>query len=496
MGVIRRQGIYATLAAYIGVLVGIVNQIWLYPTFLTENEIGLIYLLVDTAMLFIPFLLLGLVSVCLRYFPHFDNITQKHYGFLTFLLAIPLFTFLLFAVLFALFLPQFSTFFVKSPLYVRFLPLTLPLCFFLLYMSVLEAYCRSLQRTVIITLLREVFIRAATTVVVLLYGLSLLDTNRFVWCYIGIYGVVMLLLVVYIWRLGQFQLRNIDRSRFDADMLRDMAQYAFFILLGTIGGTVVYRIDTLLLSHYMGEADTGIFRITGFIGLVVEMPRRALSQIAAPVVAQEMKRGQIQVIANLYRSISTHQYLAGAFLLSIIWCNIDNIFALMPRGEVFAQGKYVVLLVGIAKIFDMVTSINEEIITYSPYYRYTTLLMLALIIVTVLTNITLIPIWGITGAAVASLLCIFLYNVFKFFLVYIKMKLQPFSNATLKITAITAIVWAANYLSPTLSTPLADLLLRSFLLSLLFGALTLSWKVSAEVNQFMHKGLRRWSSKK
>jgi len=489
LGIIKRQGIYATFAAYIGVLIGVVNQMWLYPRFLTESEIGLVYLLVDTAMLFVPFLLLGLASVCVRYFPHFNHIEQKHHGFLSFLLLIPLGTFALFALLFALFLPDFSANFAKSPLYVRFLPLTLPLCFFLLYISVLEAYCRSLQQTVVITLLREVFIRLATTVLVLLYGGALLNSEQFVQWYVGIYGIVVVLFIGYIAYLGQFRLGVIDRDKFTSPLLLDMGRYAFFILLGTIGGTIVYRIDALLLSHYLGEAETGIFRITGFIGLVVEMPRRALSQIAAPVVAQAMKDRKIDLISQLYRNISTHQYLAGAFLLCAIWCNIDNIFALMPRGEVFAAGKYVVLLVGIAKIFDMVTSINEEIIAYSPYYRYTPLLMLGLIGITVATNMALIPIWGITGAAVASLLCIALYNIGKFMLIYTKMGLLPFSRNTLKISAIATLALGASYICPTLPSAWVDLFVRSAIVTAIFAILTLAWNISDELRQMFQKAM-------
>lgn len=492
MGVIKRQGIYATIAAYIGVLIGIVNQMWLYPSFLTESEVGLIYSLVDTATLFTPFLLLGLVAVSVNYFPHFNNPAKGHHGFLTFLLLVPLFTFALFAILFTLFLPEISLSFAKSPLYARFLPLTLPLCFFLIYVSILEAYCRSLQQTIIITFLREVFIRAASGILVLLYGLSLINITYFVWLYISVYGLIVLLLLCYIGYLKQLHLSPIDPSKFDAQTLKSMKRYAFYILLGSIGSTIVYKIDSVILNYYLGEADTGIFRITGFIGLVVEMPRRALSQIAAPVVAQEMKLGNMTLIGNLYRTISTHQYLVGSFLLCGIWCNIDSIFAIMPRGDIYSNGKYVVLLVGISKIFDMATSINEEIIAYSSYYRYTTLFMLGLIIVTIISNMIFIPIWGITGAALASMFCILVYNIFKYLLIYHKLKLQPFSKATLKITAISLIVLTANLLLPAkLLTPFVDIIIRSLYICTLFGILTITWQVSDEINEMLSKMVKK-----
>ena len=49
MGIVIRQGVKGTIATYLGVAIGFVNTLWLYPKILTPDEIGLFRTLIDGA---------------------------------------------------------------------------------------------------------------------------------------------------------------------------------------------------------------------------------------------------------------------------------------------------------------------------------------------------------------------------------------------------------------------------------------------------------------
>ena len=65
-----------------------------------------------------------------------------------------------------------------------------------------------------------------------------------------------------------------------------------------------------------------------------------------------------------------NQLLIGGFLFILIWGNVNNIFQIMPHGEIYQKGKYVIFLIGISKVFDAATGINAAILSYSKYYYY------------------------------------------------------------------------------------------------------------------------------
>ena len=159
----------------------------------------------------------------------------------------------------------------------------------------------------------------------------------------------------------------------------------------------------------------------------------------------------------------------------------------MPNGNVYATGKYVVLFIAMAKLFDMATSINEEIIAYSEYYHYALSVMLLLVGLTVLTNLWLIPIYGIVGSAMATAITIFLYNVAKFFIIYAKFKIQPFSVATLKVILVSILVFLANQCLPSLQNLFSDLIIRSVLVSILYIGMIYVVKASEDINTLIHQ---------
>ena len=102
-------------------------------------------------------------------------------------------------------------------------------------------------------------------------------------------------------------------------------------------------------------------------------------------------------------------------------------------------GKYVFLYLAIAKLFDMVTSINSYILVYSKFYKFNLGFVIVLGILNVTLNIYLIPIFGMEGAAIASLTSLVMYNLMKIVFIFIKFKIHPFSKNTIKTLIIGTI---------------------------------------------------------
>ncbi len=106
-----------------------------------------------------------------------------------------------------------------------------------------------------------------------------------------------------------------------------------------------------------------------FIAVIIEIPKRSLSQVLIPLVVQANKDHDIKTLNVLYKKSSINQFLIGTMIFLIIWLNIDSLFSLIPNGDIYRQGKWVVFLISLAKLFDMLTGINAEIVGTSRYYK-------------------------------------------------------------------------------------------------------------------------------
>jgi len=73
---------------------------------------------------------------------------------------------------------------------------------------------------------------------------------------------------------------------------------------------------------------------------------------------------------------------------------------------------------------------------YSKYYWFNIVLILLLAIVLVTANNFLIPRYGINGAAAGASLALITFNFAKFIFIWLKLDLQPFNFAFVKVMLI------------------------------------------------------------
>ena len=87
-----------------------------------------------------------------------------------------------------------------------------------------------------------------------------------------------------------------------------------------------------------------------FMVMVIEMPRRFVGEISAPIISEAFGSGNLASINEHYRKASINLFLLGGLIYVLIIINLDNIYAIMPKGQIYEAGRNVVILVGLAKL--------------------------------------------------------------------------------------------------------------------------------------------------
>jgi O-antigen/teichoic acid export membrane protein len=231
---------------------------------------------------------------------------------------------------------------------------------------------------------------------------------------------------------------------------------------------------------------------------VIEIPKRAITTTASPLIARAFEKNDLLQVGSIYRKTSINQLIIGSLLLIGIWANLPNLFRLMPRGEYYQAGAFVVTIVGCGKLLDMVFGPSSEIIGLSRHYWFNLVVITLLAGIVIVANAILIPRMGLQGAAFGTVIALTIYNLSKFIFVYLKLGLQPFSIHTLKVMAIAAGTALLNQLLPSLEHPLFDILYRSFIITFFFSTLILATKSSEEVNAVfvtVLNKLKKWSGR-
>jgi O-antigen/teichoic acid export membrane protein len=492
MGVVINNSIKSSIITYLGIVIGAFNTLWLLPYCFSPEQIGLLRLLLDIPLLFSYFLQLSAPSVCDRYFQYFKNKEEKPMGFLPFILGYPLLAFIVFLIVYLLYHQHIlSIFESKSPIVMAFALFVVPLTLLLMYISILEAYLRAYFNILFTTFLREVVLRLFFMLAAILFYNKTLDMNGVVWLYVLAYAISFVAIVLYLVKQKLFNLK-VDFSHLPQKLFKEILWYILFMVPGTAGAMIIQKMDSLMLGSMKGLTHVAVYSIAFFIGTVVEVPKKTMNQISIPILSKASKENNWVVIAELYIKSALVQFLAGSTILLLIWINVDDILSLIPNPEAYREGKYVILLIGLAKIADMITSINAEIIQYSKYYKVNSYATFMLVIATILLNIWLIPLYNVIGAALAILIVVLGVNTFRTYYLYHRQKILPFSSKMwIVLVFMLACLAIAPYLPHSHKGGFAEILMYIFMKSAVLLACTYllvrKFKISSDLLQLMDK---------
>ena len=491
MGVIKRQGIQNTIISYAGMVIGYINTIFLFPNFLQPDQIGLTKLLVSVSGMFAQFSALGFTSVTFKFFPYYRDKEKQHQGFLFMLLVVPMAGFALISLLFVLFRPVVLKYYApnEAEVLLKYYYYIILLAFFGLFYILQDAYLKSLYKTVVPSFVNDFLLRVLTTLSISLYAFGLLDFEKFVLLYIGINCVTALVLSAYLIYLKQFFIKPTWLA-FKVRPLKEVLNYGLFSFIGNISTTLNNNIDSLMIMNFLGLDDVGIFNIAFIVTSAIRIPALSILKIVVPQVSDYWRTKDLPALKSLYQRVTSINLVLGCLLFIGIWANIDNIFSFMP--PVYRQGAYVFFFIGIARIFDMATGLNGVILLTSEKYRYDLLFNALLALLTIATNYIFIPIYGINGAAFASMLTIIAINLARLLFVWVVYKMQPFVWRSLLILGISAGTFFVSELIPPFKNHIFDLAVRSIFIAALYGILILWLKASPDASQFSKNLLKRW----
>ena len=504
MGIIARQSIKGTIATYFGVAIGFVTTFFILTKYLTPEEVGLTRVLVDAATLFSSLALLGTSSSTLRFYPHFKDDSQNQQGLYFWTLIIPFIGFLLFLVCFFAFKHWIiNTFKDNSPLFVNYVYFTLPMAFFILYMSVFEANATLLERVAIPRFIREVFIRASLLVGYLLYGLwHVIDLDGLVIVFCATYGLGALLNLGYLLFSQKISFKP-NFSNITPELRRDFLLYTLFLITAALVNSVMPTLSSFFISAKMGLMFTGIYAIANYIATMVEIPSRSLNAIVQPRIAVALRATppDFQAATKLYQQVSLNQMLAGMTILILIWINIDLFFEILPNGEQYAAGKWVVLILATSKLITSAFGIGGSSLSYTRWYYTSLFFTLFLLVMSISLNNYLIPICGIEGGAWATLGSNAIYLLL--LLLYVKWRVgtYPCSVGQLKVLAVGVLMIALNYLivfivgrlvtDPSLTFRIVEALIRTGIVAVTGLLMVYHWNVSPDVVGLIKKGMRK-----
>ncbi len=477
-----KQGFWATITVYSGVAIGYINTIIFFPKFFTLEELGLYRLIVSNAMILAPFAMMGFGPVIVKFFPYFADDRKRKTGLYTFAFAVPTVAFLLLTGILYVFYPVIRDFFGENgEKYLEYFHVTVILTFLIVIFSLLDRVSRIHLNIVLPNFLREIFMRIFSFIMALLVGVGVLEFSVAIYIVLFHYSIAIIVLTTFLVRQHDFRIK-LSLIKIRKIWRKRILEFAGFSMLMGLSSVILLNIDQIFITKYLGLAANGIYTLVFYIAVIIEIPRRVVAEIIGPKLSIYFREKKMDDVRRMYKSVAIDQTLVAVVLLLGITMSLEDLFLLIPKGDELRTGFTVVIIIAFAKLTDMTFSVNAAIISFSRLFRYNVPLIGMFMVLNIVLNWLLIPKYGLNGAALASLISTFLFNLVKMIFIWYQFGIQPFSLKILVTYIVGALVFLIVNQLPFQSGTIIAIALRSLVITVLYF-LPLYWlHVSPNLN--------------
>jgi O-antigen/teichoic acid export membrane protein len=489
MGSIRKQTIISSILVYFGFFIGAINIFFytkignLHGTF-TAEQFGLTRIFFDYAQNMYAFGSLGIIPIIYKFYPYYkDNLAEHEIDLMSWAMITALFGFLLIIIAGFYFEPLFvKQFSVRSKLIVDYYYWMFPFAMGMLFFSVIEGFCWGIQKTVISNFLKETGLRIFTLVLILLFYFRFISFDSFIKIFAFLYLAIFFILAIYLYRTKHLHF-PFKISRVTKKFKKKILGMQALIFGGTLIASIAATVDSFIIAKFMGLSVVAVFGLAQYAANLVQVPQRSIQSISAGVLSRAWKDKNMVEIERIYQRSCINLLLISLFIFGNLWLNAYHGIQVLHIQKEYEGGMAVIFILGMVRIIDAGTGLNNMVINTSTYWRFDFYSGVILLGLRLPLTYLLIKNYGIIGSAFAELVAFGLYNFIRFEFLRRKFNMQPFNSKTIYAILLAVGIYLISYLFFNNITGWFGIIIRTITYSTLYGYSIYYWKITPDAAQ-------------
>jgi O-antigen/teichoic acid export membrane protein len=343
------------------------------------------------------------------------------------------------------------------------------------YFEIFYAWTKVQFNSVFGNVLKELFARICSSILIVCLAFGWISDETFIYAIVIVYGLRTLIMAGYAFyiHMPKFSLKLPEN-------LKEIISFSSYMIVAGSAAGILLEIDKAMIPQMEKIAEVAYYAVGVYIASVIAIPTRAMQQITNPITAKGMNTENRDEVETLYRQTSLNLLVIGGLLFLCINLNISDLYELINKPQ-YTKGIWIVLIVSFAKMMELAMGTGNAILVNSKYFKIFFYLSLAMAVSVVLLNHWLIGLFGINGAALATLIVIVVYNIIKLIYINSRLGFQPFSIRTVKILALTGALYVTFNFIEFSFHPILNIVLKSCLLGLIYVFIVLKFKISDEL---------------
>jgi len=217
--------------------------------------------------------------------------------------------------------------------------------------------------------------------------------------------------------------RLIDSTPIETDLNRRIRNYSVPIAFTQSAHVIDHHIDKVLLGFFAGPAAVGFYTIGKQVAQMTQKPMSALGFTLSPTYGAQKAKGNAETARKIFQTALSQSLIvyipAAVGLVLVAEPTVKLIF-----GNNYSGAVPVLRVLAILVILQSITKLTSHGLDYLGRARARAIVKAVAAISNVFLNVLLIPVYGVVGAAVATVLTFSFYTFANLWIMHSELNLE------------------------------------------------------------------------
>lgn len=282
---------------------------------------------------------------------------------------------------------------------------------------------RALKKTILSEMYRSIF----RYLPVFIFAIILLKTNNEE-LLVEVYLLGFLLLSLFSSIRVYILFKKIDKpnDKSESFTITEIFKTSSPMALSAIAYFIMQSVDIIILSIYEGFDQIAYYSVSVKLAMLTTLALMSVNIVIAPRIAEIYENQKKQKLQKLIKHSTRIIFLISICVLSVLFFFSEEILGLFGQGYVIANNALLFLLA--AQFFNAISGPGAIYLNMTGRQKTLNKILVSALIINISLNFYLIPIQGINGAAIATLVSLIIWNTIATVLIYSRDKIKIFLN--------------------------------------------------------------------
>ena len=238
------------------------------------------------------------------------------------------------------------------------------------------------------------------------------------------YAELLILFFVFIYAIYYIVKNQYYKYNTDYKKLKELFVFLFPLTFSVLGLYLMGTIDRIFISNMLGLESAGIYNVAITMAIIINMVYDAISKALNPILYENLVKDQKDSRIKIVKLIYLYSFVCIA-IFALFVLILPYVFHLMVNGK-FEEALILIPILAIGLTFEGLRKVLEAPLVFKHKVKSLAAISLIAGLINIILNYFLIKIYGINGAAYATLISFLVLYIISFILVVKEIKLPWF----------------------------------------------------------------------